>query len=660
MKLDKLRKKHNKPSTGRSTTANSNIKQNWVHNLSNRTLSNPEHQVLGKGFKFAITPHKVPILDLVTGVEFGLRQVRDAAQVMTVRSKVSEILKSAKVPESNLSHEEKMALKQLKNDNSIKILKADKGNSTVVMDSTTYDSKVQNLLLDNSTYLQLPSKPNPLNALVSDTNKFVWQLRISDKISQSEYFTLRCSNGVMPRFYGLPKVHKANVPLRPIVSFVNSPTYNLSKFLCKIISPLLKNTYTVNNSVEFTNLIRDQIVGPNEVFVSFDVVSLFTSVPTDQALDCVLQLLLNDDTLQERTALSISDIKAGLEICFKATIFTYNNTNYRQIFGLPMGSCISPVLSNIFMEHIEQLALSTFHTPPTLWCRYVDDTFCILDSRETENFQSHLNTICSHIQFTKEEEVESSLPFLDVLVSHSNNVISTKIYKKPTHTDRYLQYSSHHPKQQKLAITHTLHHKISSHITDPTEAEKARKDVCLTLHANGYPYKHTYPPKPKPLLDSPTFTGYTSLPYIQGTTEKIRRVLSKIGVKVAMKPVRTIGHIIPSPKDPISPDEINCLVYEIPCNDCDFVYIGQTKRNLNTRLREHQRAIRQQKPENSALCEHVMETDHLIGWSNARILKVETNYFKRLTAESWFIHSHPKVLNRSDGESLPVIYRSLL
>ena len=102
------------------------------------------------------------------------------------------------------------------------------------------------------------------------------------------------------------------------------------------------------------------------------------------------------------------------------------------------------------------------------------------------------------------------------------------------------------------------------------------------------------------------------------------------------------------------------LVYEIPCNDCDFVYIGQTKRNLNTRLREHQRAIRQQKPENSAHCEHVMETDHLIGWSNARILKVETNYFKRLTAESWFIHSHPKVLNRSDGESLPVIYRSLL
>ena len=84
-----------------------------------------------------------------------------------------------------------------------------------------------------------------------------------------------------------------------------------------------------------------------------------------------------------------------------------------------------------------------------------------------------------------------------------------------------------------------------------------------------------------------------------------------------MKSVRTIGHSIPSPKDPISPHEINCLVYEISCNDCEFVDIGQSKRNLNARLKEHQRAIRQLKPLNLALCEHAMETDHLTGWSKA-------------------------------------------
>ena len=150
------------------------------------------------------------------------------------------------------------------------------------------------------------------------------------------------------------------------MSYVNSPTYNLSKFLCKIVSPLLKNSYSVKNSNEFANLIRSQCVGPNDIFVSFDVVSLFTSVPTDHALDLVLQLLANDNTLHDRTSLDISDIKVGLEICLNAAIFTYDHTNYRQIFGLPMGSCISPVLSNIFMEHVEQLAISTFSTPPIL------------------------------------------------------------------------------------------------------------------------------------------------------------------------------------------------------------------------------------------------------------------------------------------------------
>ena len=76
------------------------------------------------------------------------------------------------------------------------------------------------------------------------------------------------------------------------MSFVNSPIYNLSKFLCKIVSPPLKNPYSVKNSNEFVYLIRSQCVGPYDIFVSFDVVSLFTSVPTDQALDLVLQLLV--------------------------------------------------------------------------------------------------------------------------------------------------------------------------------------------------------------------------------------------------------------------------------------------------------------------------------------------------------------------------------
>jgi len=54
------------------------------------------------------------------------------------------------------------------------------------------------------------------------------------------------------------------------------------------------------------------------------------------------------------------------------------------------------------------------------------------------------------------------------------------------------------------------------------------------------------------------------------------------------------------------------------------------------------------------------KTDHIIGRCNSQILKIEPNFSKRLTAESWFIHSQPKVLNRSDGESFRIVYRSLI
>ena len=84
----------------------------------------------------------------------------------------------------------------------------------------------------------------------------------------------------------------------------------------------------------------------------------------------------------------------------------------------------------------------------------------------------------------------------------------------------------------------------------------------------------------------------------------MRRILNEIGVKVAMKPIWTIGQYLPSPKDLITTEEITCIVYKVPYEECDFVYVGQTKRDLISLLKEHQRGITQQKPENSALCEH--------------------------------------------------------
>ena len=97
---------------------------------------------------------------------------------------------------------------------------------------------------------------------------------------------------------------------------------------------------------------------------------------------------------------------------------------------------------------------------------------------------------------------------------------------------------------------------------------------------------------------------------------------------------------------------LSLLMYQVPGFNCDFVYIGQTKRDRKKpRLAEHKLAIKNQEPEKSALCEHSIQFYHLIDWINSKVLKTEARYSKRLTSEAWFINSHPHVMNRAVGDS---------
>ena len=127
------------------------------------------------------------------------------------------------------------------------VLSADKGNCVVVMDKQQYHDKALSLLNDKSTYAVLNSDP---------TRKTQGKLNKMSlgKFSDSTYKILYSSDGFCPRLYGLPKIHKPGIPLRPIVPFVNSPTYAISGYLARILSPVVGNTeYTVKNSCEFAD-----------------------------------------------------------------------------------------------------------------------------------------------------------------------------------------------------------------------------------------------------------------------------------------------------------------------------------------------------------------------------------------------------------------------
>ena len=148
----------------------------------------------------------------------------------------------------------------------------------------------------------------------------------------------------------------------------------------------------------------------------------------------------------------------------------------------------------------------------------------------------------------------------------------------------------------------TLFNRVNTHISDNKLKHREQLHIRSTLQLNWFPTRTTFiSPRKACSQDSP-YKHFTSTPYVQGTSEKIRRVLNEAGVNVAMRPVHTIRHVLPLPKDPYTSEDIGCIIYEIPCLDCNFVYIGQTKRGLKSRLAEHKRATLNQKPEQSALC----------------------------------------------------------
>ena len=190
-KLDKLRGK-----TKDRIFNDSSFKSKWVMNLSDKDLKNDELSVLQKGLQFAVVTKNIPKLEIVPKIEDGIYDLEPCDKDL-IRADVTKILTTFKTPKPNITKAESSAIQALKKDPSIRILKADKGNCTVVLNTSDYLQKMRSLLSDSFTYSKI--KSNPVKKLERKMNAMLLKLNRDNEIDSKLYFNLCSTDGILPR-----------------------------------------------------------------------------------------------------------------------------------------------------------------------------------------------------------------------------------------------------------------------------------------------------------------------------------------------------------------------------------------------------------------------------------------------------------------------------
>ena len=313
------------------------------------------------------------------------------------------------------------------------------------------------------------------------------------------------------------------------------------------------------------------------------------------------------------------------------------------------------------MEWFEERAMDQFVYEVKLWKRYVDDTMVIISDSLLEDFTQHINQIHPSIQFTREEEIDGQIAMLDANIKKdSEGKLSFSVYRKKTHTDQYLQFSSNQPLQHKLGVIRTLHHRAMTICSTEEEKLKEIEHLQKVLSISGYTksaWRIATKPKPPTVPRDPSLTkkkGSITLPYVGHVTNAIARVIRKSGVAVHLKPYNTIRGLLVYPKDKVRPEEKSGVVYKIECADCEAKYVGETERSLKKRITEHHR-------DSSPVGHHMGYQKHSFTTDNVSVVHQESTWFKRGVAEAIHITLEDPSLNRDRGRhTLPAIYREVL
>ena len=318
-------------------------------------------------------------------------------------------------------------------------------------------------------------------------------------------------------FYGLPKVHKSklianaieiqntevinckkpvDLKLRPIVAGTKCPTRNLSNLLDKALKPLIKHIKShLRDSIDFLCKCK-RTVKKNSKLVSFDVSSLYTSIPHELGIEAITYFMEKfPNTMDPRFTKEC--ILEATNFVLKNNTFEFNGENFLQLIGTAMGTIFAPTYATIVMGFLEEIFYNKIEEKfnrtkreeiERNWLRFLDDCFIILEDNilTPTVFLDILNNLHKNIKFTMEVD-NVQLAFLDVMTNIEEDKIWMNTYSKPTDTKRYVPFNSCHPKHTLKNIPLNLARRICMIIEKEEIKEEKLKELSEILTELGYP-----------------------------------------------------------------------------------------------------------------------------------------------------------------------------
>jgi hypothetical protein len=568
----------------------------------------------------------------------------------------------------NLSDEELAALKSLKSNKNIVICKADKGNSVVILDREIYMKKAEEIL--KGEQFQLLNNDKFHGEREKELNRYILSLFKDGTLDNKLRYQLQSTCSSLSVFYGLPKAHKTGYPLRPIISIIGSYQYQLSKYLAKAIRDARPQAKSyVKDSFDFVNKMTEIVLDKKKTYIkcSFDVESLYTNVPVKEAVEIALNYVYKPTKLID-VPFNRDQMKKLLYLSITDAPFRFHNKIYKQIDGVAMGNPLAPIIADLWMQKMEE-KLNRFSTnKPLLWLRYVDDVFCIftISKGKIDEFHSRINKWHPNLRFTLALESDNSISFLDVLVTQDEDKLTTSLYRKPTHTGLYMLWDCNQNRRYKIGLIKTLVIRIYRICSTTSLINKELQLLKTTLTNNGYPphiirrgiaegqllirtrsqmNKKDENKNKNTIFFTLKYYGQESIIFASQIKKYCRKLIPNLTIQFAFQKHMSLKSVfLPILKGVDENKKKKNLVYSIPCENCDKVYIGETRRMKGTRMKEHQANIRSLSLK-SKLVEHILEHKHRFDFSNTKTLALESDWRRRIIKESI-------LTNRTLGKSI--------